>query len=280
MCSIFKYNSCVGRNFDYEISYDEKIQVIERGAYDNPYKVMGVRAGIVPSYPLLYDGMNEHGLCMGGLAFEGNAHYRKMMNGKVNVPSFDFIFEILCGYKSVKEVKEFLMDLNINDAQYSPDFPNSDLHWFIADKTESIIVEQTELGLHFYDGDVMTNNPPYPQQLEMNKIGLNMIKDYPKPPKAYKTRGGETYGLLGDYTSMTRFTRLTYLKDKMKKSLNPFNDVVSSFHLLSSVEQAYGATPVNDKFEYTIYSVVYDMDKKTMYIKRYDDCNTKIKALD
>ena len=243
--------------------------VIERGMYDNLYKVMGMTTGFVQNYPLLYDGINEYGLCVGGLAFED----------KVNIPAFDFIFQILGKYKSVKEVKEVLKNVNISDTQYSPEFPNSDLHWFICDINDSIIVEQTEKGLEIYDGDIMTNNPPYPQQLQMNRISLNVNKDYPKPPKAYKTRGGETYGLLGDYTSMTRFTRLTYFKEKMIKSSNPFDDVISTFHLLSSVEQAYGATPVDDKFEYTIYSVVYDMNKKSMYIKSYDDCNVKTRCL-
>ena len=83
----------------------------------------------------------------------------------------------------------------------------------------------------------------------------------------------ETYGLRGDYTSLSRFNRLSYLKDKLEASNNgyTFNDVSQSFHLLSSVEQMYGATPVNDKFEYTIYSIVYDMENKYVYLKKYDE---------
>ena len=37
------------------------------------------------------------------------------------------------------------------------------------------------------------------------------------------------------------------------------------------MEQIYGATPVKDKYEYTIYSIVYDMDYKDVYLKFYDE---------
>ena len=52
----------MGRNFDYEISYDEKLQIIERNGFNNKYKIMGMTTGLV-TYPLLYDGMNEKELC-------------------------------------------------------------------------------------------------------------------------------------------------------------------------------------------------------------------------
>ena len=55
MCSIFKYKNCVGRNFDYEVSYDEELRVIEPKQAGNQYKIIGMCAGVVKDYPLLYD---------------------------------------------------------------------------------------------------------------------------------------------------------------------------------------------------------------------------------
>lgn len=283
MCSILKYKSCVGRNFDYEVSFDEKVMVIERSMYDNQYKVMGMTTGFVQNYPLLYDGINEHGLCMGGLAFEGNTVYNIYNNDyslEGSIPCYDFVLRILGEFKTVEEVKNFLNGpVQITDKPYSNDMPASDLHWFIADKNDSIIVEQTNDGLNVYEGEIMTNNPPYPNQVKLCNKLMTRIGKEPNNLKSFYSRGFETFGLLGDYTSMGRFERLSYLKEKMIKSPNPFDDVTSAFHLLSSVEQVYGATPVNDKFEYTIYSVVYDMDKKSMYIKLYDDLVIKIRNL-
>ena len=50
----------------------------------------------------------------------------------------------------------------------------------------------------------------------------------------------------------------------MCSSNSDFNPITETFHLLQSVEQVYGATPVEDKFEYTIYSIVYDISKKAV----------------
>ena len=87
----------------------------------------------------------------------------------------------------------------------------------------------------------------------------------------YKTRGLETVFLSGDYTSMGRFERLSWLKEKLENSKCNFDEVSQSFHLLSCVEQIYGATPIKGRFEYTIYSIVYDMVNLKCYLKRYDE---------
>ena len=272
MCSILKYKNCVGRNFDYEKSYNEEIRTINSMEYDNEFEIIGVCAGIV-DYPLMYDGINEHGLVVGALAFEGNAQYFDEKKDKINIPAFDFVFQISSSFKTVKEVKDFLENVNITNKQFSEDFPNSDLHWFVADHTDSIIVEQTIEGLKVYHGDVMTNNPPYPDQIDICKQFFEHMEPLliPKINKFY-TRGVETAGLDGDYTSFGRFARLTYLKYHLEKTQDCeiFDPVAPTFHLLSSVEQIYGSTPVNNDFEYTIYSIVYDMDLCTIIVKPYD----------
>lgn len=273
MCSIFKYKSCVGRNFDYEVSYNEELRIIEK--WENPfakkYDIIGMVTGY-SKYPLLYDGMNSNGLVVGGLAFQGNAFYEHSdANDKLHIPSYDFTLRILSECGSVKEAKELLDYAVITDATYK-DFDDTDLHWFISDCNESIIVEQTKDGLKYYDGDVMTNNPPY-NLMGKFKDNLNFMNLHKIPTDipVFYSRGIETIGLNGDYTSIGRFMRLSYLKEQLESSENSFDDVSQAFHLCSSVEQIYGATPVEDKFEYTIYSVVYDMENKRVYLKGYDD---------
>ena len=282
MCSIFKYKNCMGRNFDYEVSYGEEVRKIQRKEFYNPYAVMGVCAGMVKDYPLIYDGINEYGLCAGALAFEGNAVYKEACGGYGEIPAYDFVFTILSCYKNVQEVKDALDFTIITNEQYSNDIPNSDLHWFVCDKNESIIIEQKKDGLNWYDGDVMTNNPPYNLQKETYENSKDVVGINTKLPEddQYYSRGSETIGLDGDYTSEGRFFRLSWLKKKLEQSENNFNDIGQSFHLLSSVEQIYGVTLVGNKFEYTIYSVVYDMENCLVYLKKYDDeCKRELKEV-
>ena len=272
MCTVLKYKHRIGRNFDYEISYKEEIITIPKEKFNNKYSIIGVCTGTVKEYPLLYDGLNEYGLVCCGLAFTNNAKYNTYQEDHKNIPAFDFTFYILGHFKTVKEVKKFLKNVNIWCEPYSDEIQNTDLHWFIADKKESIIVEQTIDGLEVYDGEVLTNNPPYPLQIEEDIGNQYFIGDSctNKKGKEYFTRGTETEMLDGGYTSSERFTRVSYLKKQLEKTDDNFNPLNETFHLLQSVEQIYGATPVNNSFEYTIYSVVYDMENIRLWIKTYD----------
>ena len=273
MCTSLKYKSCFGRNFDYEVSYKEQLVNVAKGEFGNEYAVIGMATGLVDTYPLLYDGMNEYGLTCGGLAFTDNAHYENIDDvpfGDYIIKPYEFTFYVLGNFKSVKEIRNYLINAHIIDEPYSDDFPNSDLHWHIADKDGSIIVEQTIDGLRVYDGEVLTNNPPYPLQLEEDKGNRSFIGAICKKDKEHFTRGVETEMLDGGYTSNERFTRVSYLKEQLEKTTDKFNQISETFHLLQSVEQCYGATPVKDKFEYTIYSIVYDMKNKNVWIKTYD----------
>lgn len=281
MCTALKYKNIMGRNFDYETSYGEEFVVVPPYQYDNIYAVMGICTMYTDAngvYPLFYDGMNEHGLCMAGLAFEGNAHYVDPNNfeewqEKKGMKVYDFIFKTLGRYNSIKEVESYLENIILTDKRISEKYPNSDMHWLVCDKDGCIIIEQTKDGLKWYraETDVLTNNPPYPFQL----ANYNDEKDYigcgTYPDKIWSTRGMETDNLKGGYTSEERFIRVSYLKEKLEQSNYSANDIAQAFHLLGSVEQIYGATPVKDSFEYTIYSIAYDMENICAYIKTYDN---------
>lgn len=274
MCTVLKYKNVMGRNFDYEQSYKEQIIRVEANEFNNEYDIIGMATGFEQDYPLMYDGMNSQGLCVAGLAFEGNARYQRYQEDKMNVPAFDVVFYILGHCKNCDEVEELAQNLNIWCEPYSDDFPNSDLHWFICDRERSLVLEQTEYGLHcFYSNGVMTNNPPYVEmkmQYEYNKrfyggegIEFGDMKWY--------SRGLDTNGIPGSYLSEDRFERVSYLKEKLENVDTNLDTNASAFHLLGAAEQIYGATSVDDKYEYTIYSIVYDMETLKVHIKTYDN---------
>ena len=261
----------MGRNYDYEQSYKETIINIP---YEDGNSIIGVCTGLIEDYPLLYDGMNEKGLCCSALAFTGNAcyDYEDTSYRKYKLPAYDFVRHILANCDNVTEAQELLQKTDIVNINYNDKFPNSPLHWFICDKDETITVESTTDGLHIYPNpyEVLTNNPPFPLMVNGMLKQNSLIGTYNEPEGEYQTRGTETYGILGDTTSMSRFQRIKQYKDMMMESDTPFKDTDETFHLLGTVEQVYGATPVKDNYEYTIYSAVYDMENLKLYIRTYN----------
>lgn len=283
MCTTIKYKNCVGRNFDYETSYKETPRRYDK----EKYNIVGMVTDIIKEYPLYYDAMNEHGLVMCGLNFEGNAIYNKNKKDKKNIPSWDLIIRVLGNCRTINDVKRYLDNVNITNTPYNDDLPTSELHWFIADKDKSLVLEQTKDGLNWYENefDVMTNNPPFDAMKKLVKKESkfkNKIRGlYNKlMPREAVTRGTETLGIEGDLTSIGRFRRAYFYKQKMLNCKDKFYGKIETFHLLDIVKQPYGATPVNDKYEYTIYEVVYDMENLIMYIKKYDDLKYEFYVVD
>lgn len=278
MCTAFKFNNCMGRNYDYEMSYDENILTVPRNKNGNKYAMIGICTGLMKEYPLWYDSMNEHGLCISALAFTGNAHYNKEIEGKENIPAYDVINRLCGNFKTVESVKEYLKNVNITDEPYNESFPTADLHWLICDKNDCITLESTKAGIKVYDNHygVLTNNPPFDRQVKEADQMDKIIGTLYYPGGICKSRGTETVGVKGDMTSMGRFHRVHYYKSKMKEAETRIcNDDVSAFHLLDIVKQTWGATPVDNSYEYTIYSAVYDMENMELAVKPY--YNTRIK---
>ncbi len=273
MCTSIRFGTCMGRNYDYEQSYNEIVMTLPKGYDGNKYHLIGIGTGIVKNYPLMYDAMNQYGLCCSALAFTGNASYKPYDKDKRNIPSYDFVQKVVGNHKTVAEAKRNLRNVNICDKDYNDEFPSSDLHWFICDKKKSIVVEQTEDGLHIYDNpyDVLTNNPPFENQVQCMKQLDDMIGKYSYPTGEYESRGKNTQGVKGDTTSISRFSRVHYYMERMKEpKVRACYDDVETFHLLDLVKQTWGATPVNDSYEYTIYSAVYDMENLELSVKTYD----------
>ena len=179
MCTASNYiteNHYFGRNFDYEISYKERVTITPRN-YEfkfrkiddikSHYAMIGIAAGI-DAYPLYYDACNEKGLAIAGLNFAGNAVYREFEEDMVNITPFELIPYLLGKASNLDEARELLSEINLVNINFAEELPLSPLHWMISDNTgESIIVEPLEDGLKIYDNPVgvLTNNPPFDKQL-------------------------------------------------------------------------------------------------------------------
>ena len=164
---------------------------------------------------------------------------------------------------AVVEVRELLERINIVNTPFSEQFPLAQLHWIISDENESITVESMSDGLHIYDNPVgvLTNNPPFPQQMfQLN----NYMYLSPKQPRntfcenlaldAY-SRGMGGLGLPGDLSSSSRFVRVAFTKVNAISGESEEESVSQFFHILGSVDQQRGCCEVaGGKYEITLYT--------------------------
>ena len=289
MCTAAVYKTkdfYFGRNLDYEFPYGEEVTITPRnypfsfrfqGEMKQHYAMIGM-AHVADDYPLYYDAINEKGLGMAGLNFVGNAVY---------VAQFELPLWLLGQCASVKEARVLLSRINITNTPFNEKYPVSQLHWMIADREETIVVEAVADGLHVYDNPVgvLANNPPFPQQM----FHLNDYRSLsPRQPEnsfvpgleltAY-SRGMGAMGLPGDLSSASRFVRAAFVRGNSISGDSEAESVSQFFHILHSVEQQRGCCDVGGgKYEITIYTSCCNADRGIYYYTTYG--NHQITAVD
>lgn len=298
MCTAAAYKAkefYFGRTLDYEASYGEEITVTTRnfvfdfrymGECKNHYAIIGM-AHVADNYPLYYDAMNEKGLCIAGLNFVGNAFFGDFEEEKENVAQYEVIPWILSQCADLNEAKEKLSKINITSAQFNEFYPSAQLHWLIGDKTGSVVVEAMSDGLRIYDNPVgvLTNNPPFEQQLFQLNNYMHLSPKQPKNTfggdirlKAY-SRGMGALGMPGDLSSVSRFVRTAFTKENSKCGDTEEEMVSQFFHILGSAEQQRGCCEVKEgEYEFTIYTSCCSASKGIYYYTTYD--NHQISAVD
>lgn len=291
MCTAAAYRTkdfYFGRNLDYERSFGESVTVTPRKypfAFRNGekwtehYAMIGM-AHMQDGYPLYYDAVNEKGLCIAGLNFVGNAHYRECREGKDNLAQWELIPWIMARCASVSEAKALLARINLTAEPFAPNLPTAQLHWIISDKSGSITLESVNDGIFVYDNPVgvLTNNPPFPIQLFNLNNYRGLSVDNPENRfseqlelNAY-SRGMGAIGLPGDLSSASRFVRVAFTKMNSLSDDDEKSSVSQFFHILGSVDQQRGCCRLADgKYEISIYTSCCNADKGIYYYKTYDD---------
>ena len=299
MCTASNYmteKNYFGRNFDYEISYNERVTITPRNyvfkfrkidEISSHFAIIGIAAG-VDGYPLYYDACNEKGLAIAGLNFEGNAVYNEFREDMVNITPFELIPYILGCAGSVSEARKLLENINLVNINFADELPLSPLHWMLSDNSgEAIVVEPLEDGLKIYDNPVgvLTNNPSFEKQLfylnnyrslssrnPENTFGSGIDLD------AY-SRGMGAIGLPGDLSSASRFAKVAFTRANSYSDVDELSSVGQFFHILSSVEQQKGCTFIADPdlYEYTIYTSCYNTQDGVLYYRTYS--NSQITAV-
>lgn len=290
MCTALNYNSkhhYFGRNLDWETSYGEYVVITSKlfpvnfrkeKSVTSHYAIIGM--GIIcEDYPLYFDAVNEKGLCVAGLNFQGNAVYNTPVEGMYNITPFEFILWVLSKCETADEAKTLLLKTNIIDMQFNKDYPLTPMHWIISDREKSIVAEPVSQGLEIYDNPtgVLTNNPPFPMQYHNLNNYMSLSPSQPQNTFSKKlnletySRGMGALGLPGDYSSQSRFVRGVFVSHNMTKCDNEKDSVNQFFHMLSAVEQPNGCVITENGLEYSIYSSCMNADKGIYYYKNYED---------
>lgn len=283
-----------GRNLDVEGNYGETIVITPRNfilkfrneqEIKNHYAIIGI-AKKQKGYPLYFDATNEKGLSMAALNFPGNAVYKPVLSGKVNLAPYELFLWILEKCKSVTEAEVELETVNIADLSFSPDLPNTTLHWIISDRERSITVESVRDGLKIYDNPVgiLTNSPTFDIQLFNLNNYMTLSTHQPKNTfsenlnlKAYSFGMGG-FGLPGDMSSMSRFVRAAFVSFNICRAKTEEESVSQFFHILGTVSQPKGCTRLeNGGYEYTSYSTCCNTETGQFYYKTYE--NSRINCI-
>lgn len=298
MCTAITYRTkdfYFGRTLDWEHPYGEQVVVTPRnfpilfrdmGTMEHHYAIIGM-ALVAEGYPLYFDGVNEMGLAMAGLNFVGNAMYRETEPGKDNVASFEFIPWILGQCATVKEAVRRLETINLTDKAFSEELQPAQMHWLITDRDEAVTVECTREGLSIYSNPVgvLTNNPPFPEQLTRLKDYMDLSPRDPEnrlsqelPLEPY-SRGMGAMGLPGDLSSQSRFVRAAFVKMNARSGDGEAESVNQFFHMLGSVEQVRGCCEVSPgEYEITQYTSCCNCSRGIYYYTTYG--NHRITGVD
>ena len=291
MCTAITYQPrelYMGRSLDYEASYGEEIVMLPRrfplrfrhgGGSEQGYAILGT-AHVADGYPLYYDAVNEKGLGIAGLNFVGNARYAAPQDGRQNVAQFEFIPWLLRQCATLAEARQLLQAVNLTGTPFSAHFPAAQLHWLLADATGALTLEPTAAGLQIYENPVgvLTNNPPFPQQLFALNNYMHLSPRQPEntfapdvPLQAY-SRGMGALGLPGDLSSPSRFVRAAFVRANARAAQTEDANVSQFFHILTSVEQQRGCCELDDgQYEITLYSSCCNADQGIYYYTTYDN---------
>lgn len=294
MCTAISYElggRLFGRNLDVDQFYGECVIVTPRNftlsfrkkeSLPRHYAFIG--AGIESrGYPLYFDGVNEHGLCIAGLNFVENAYYFPYNDSKINLTPFELIPYVLASFRNVSEAMGELGNINLVNIPFSHELPLAELHWLIADKKEAVVLEQTRAGLRIYENrvGVLTNNPPFPFHTDNLRTYMNLSPRIPTNNFAKSieisaySNGLGAFGLPGDLSSTSRFIKATFHAQNSIKYNEKSGDVYQLFHILSSVAQIEGSVYTHQGYERTEYSAVMDPDTATYYYRTYMNSETK-----
>ncbi len=234
---------------------------------------------------LFSDGLNEKGLAAGALWF-GDTVYPTINHGDQVVDVTDFINWILGNFQTVDEVRIALQTIKISASVFKPLNMVLPLHFYVTDALgNSIVLEHIGGRLAIIDNTtngVMTNEPELNWHLENLRFYSN-INPFSYPVPGLKddawSLGTGLKGLPGDYTSASRFVRISALKYFAEPAANAEKGVNLALHLINIIDIPYGPQlwiqGQQGHVQWTPWIVIYDQQNRHFYYRTYENPNLR-----
>ena len=275
-----------GRTLDVEVEYGEELICVpsdypidygEGRSLNSHMAFMGIGV-TVGGTPLFFEAMNEAGLCVAALSFNG-AKYFEPRECERGIASFALIPHLM-RYASVSEVREELSDVRITSESFAADMPPTPLHWMVSARDGALAVEQTERGLLLYDDfcGALANAPEFPfhaiRTSELSGLSSTNPNNSPGSEFSYPSGGYGALGLPGDFSSPSRFLRAAVISRLTPPSID---EVGTFFHIMDCVAIPCGAvTDEGGAPRKTVYTSCMDADAGKYYFHTYG--NRSIRA--
>lgn len=299
MCTSIAMNTedfYFGRTMDIEYSFNENVVFTPRNfslpfrrndTLRRHYAMLGM-ASVMEGYPLYAEAVNERGLCIAGLNFPDTAYYPPKEDPiKQNVSPFELILWLCAKCASVTDVKQLMESTHLINIPFNDDTPLTPLHWHIADRERSIVLESTQNGLEIYDNPVgvLTNNPGFSFQTTNLCQYMNLTTSCPQ--NCFSNikslvpfgQGLGSFGLPGDFSPASRFVKAAYLTMNSVCEKGEMSSVSQLFHILDSVSMIRGSVITNQKlYDTTTYACCMNATKGRYYYKTYT--NSQLTAVD
>lgn len=294
MCTSVRFsdaegNMYFGRNLDWNCDYGEEVIITPKNykrtyAFEGEGSAVGDIIGVaivVNDMPLYFDAANDQGLAIAGLNFPGFAQYEeKPVEGKTNLAAYEFPLWVTSNFTTVDEVEEALKNVAIVAKQVNDVYPVALLHYIIADKTRSIVVEYMADGMHVYHDEVdcLTNQPTFAWQQENLRNYISLTSEFPatvswdKIDLAPYGSGSGMRGMPGDFYSPSRFVRAAFFNSHYPEQKGEKDNVTRLFKTLQGSAMIKGGAQMSDgTYEYTMYTGGYSQATKTYYFSTYDN---------
>lgn len=289
MCTAFSLpgDGLFCRTLDYEHSFGEQPVITPRRfalsflhlpVLRSHYAAVGM-ARVQEGYPLYFDGCNEKGLCAAGLNFTKSTVYGEAKENALSLAQFEVTGWLLAACATVAEAAERLHGAVITGERFRPDLPAARLHWLVADGKEALVLESTDSGLqlHAAPTGILTNEPPYPRQLQnLSRYraltpGEPENRAFPGLLLSPESRGEGASGLPGDFSSPSRFVRAAFVTQNSRREAD-IDPITHAFRLLHTVSVPGGSCRVGpDAWEITRYAAVMDARRGIYHCTGYGD---------
>lgn len=287
-----------GRTMDFSYELDPEIYImpkdytwnnsIDNYKIFNKYKFIGTGQNI--GKVTFADGINQKGLAVAALYFQGFADFDKFTYKKYNnisIGSIDLVNFLLGNCIDIQEVISTIKDINIIGVEDSITHSVAPLHWIVADKTGMCItIEKTKNGLEIFDNTlkILSNSPNFEWHITNLRNYLNISSKQIQKANWENIdltpfgQGAGSFGLPGDYTSPSRFVRTAFQKSNVKIPETDDETINMCFNIMKSVTIPKGiVTTSRGTDDYTQYTVFMNTANGNYYFNTYNN-NQILKA--